>query len=177
MKSILMSIKPKYCALIERGEKTIEVRKTRPKIETPFKVYMYCTKEKNDTFFTTQHFATYSIAYVGNGKVIGEFVCDMVEKIMPDSEYYSYGYNIDDDMMPEICLTRKELCDYGNGKHLYGLHISDLKIYDNSKELSEFKVLKKSPKGCGCIYLEYESYISRPPQSWCYVEENVDGTR
>lgn len=34
MKSVLISIKPKYCELIVNGEKTIEVRKSRPKIET-----------------------------------------------------------------------------------------------------------------------------------------------
>lgn len=47
MKSILQSIKPKYCELIAAGKKTIEVRKTRPKLETPFKVYIYCTKGEN----------------------------------------------------------------------------------------------------------------------------------
>lgn len=46
MKSVMISIKPKYCELIASGKKTVEVRKTRPKIETPFKCYIYCTKEK-----------------------------------------------------------------------------------------------------------------------------------
>ena len=36
-KSVLISIRPKWCELIASGEKTIEVRKTRPKLETPFK--------------------------------------------------------------------------------------------------------------------------------------------
>ena len=43
MKAILLSIRPEWCDLIIRGQKTIEVRKTRPKLETPFKVYIYCT--------------------------------------------------------------------------------------------------------------------------------------
>lgn len=46
---VLLPIKPKWCELIASGKKTIEVRKTRPKIETPFKCYIYCTKTK-DTF-------------------------------------------------------------------------------------------------------------------------------
>lgn len=46
MKSILQSIKPQYCELIARGKKTIEVRKTRPKLDVPFKVYIYCTRGK-----------------------------------------------------------------------------------------------------------------------------------
>lgn len=43
MKSVLISIKPKWCELIASGKKTVEVRKTRPKIETPFKCYIYQT--------------------------------------------------------------------------------------------------------------------------------------
>ena len=46
MKSILISIQPKWCELIASGKKTIEVRKTRPKLETPFKCYIYETKGK-----------------------------------------------------------------------------------------------------------------------------------
>mgnify|MGYP000588302884 FL=1 len=71
MKSVILSIKPKYCELIASGKKTIEVRKTRPKIETPFKCYVYCTKEyyrKGNGYFQGKYC----------GKVIGEFVCDEI---------------------------------------------------------------------------------------------------
>lgn len=92
--------------------------------------------------------------------------------------------------LKEMCLTAQELFDYiGVGKHLYGWHISDLKIYDKPKELSEFKTppCDKSEKACGnCKWLvkintpdvyECECYvedgrsITRPPQSWQYVEK------
>ena len=43
-KAVLISINPEWCDLILRGDKTAEVRKTKPKLETPFKVYIYCTK-------------------------------------------------------------------------------------------------------------------------------------
>lgn len=43
MKSVLISIQPRWCELIASGKKTIEIRKTKPKLETPFKVYIYCT--------------------------------------------------------------------------------------------------------------------------------------
>ncbi len=36
-KAVMISIRPKWCEKIVNGEKTIEVRKTRPKLETPFK--------------------------------------------------------------------------------------------------------------------------------------------
>jgi len=51
MESVLISIQPKWCELIASGKKTIEVRKTRPKLDTPFKVYIYCTKDKKNIFF------------------------------------------------------------------------------------------------------------------------------
>ena len=44
MKSVLISIQPKWCELIASGKKTVEVRKTKPKLETPFKCYIYCTQ-------------------------------------------------------------------------------------------------------------------------------------
>lgn len=35
-KSVLISIRPEWVEKILSGEKTLEVRKTRPKLETPF---------------------------------------------------------------------------------------------------------------------------------------------
>ena len=51
MKSVLISIQPKWVEKICRGEKTIEVRKSRPKLETPFKVYIYQTKSKENSIY------------------------------------------------------------------------------------------------------------------------------
>ena len=62
-KAVLISIRPKWCEKIINGQKTIEVRKTRPKMDTPFKCYIY---------------------KCGNGKVIGEFLCD---EIIEDRTY------------------------------------------------------------------------------------------
>ena len=53
MKSILQSIRPQYCELIAAGKKTIEVRKTRPKLDVPFKAYIYCTK--GDTLYQSAY--------------------------------------------------------------------------------------------------------------------------
>lgn len=41
-KSVMLSVRPERCEKICCGEKTIEVRKTRPKLQTPFKCYIYC---------------------------------------------------------------------------------------------------------------------------------------
>lgn len=44
MKDVLISIKPSWCLYIAIGAKTVELRKNRPRLKTPFKVYIYCTK-------------------------------------------------------------------------------------------------------------------------------------
>ncbi len=172
MKSVLISIKPKYCELIASGKKTIEVRKTRPKLETPFKCYIYCTKEfyrKGDGYFQGKYC----------GKVIGEFICDYIEKYesveSPIKGYVEYQVTLQK-LCEEMRLSINEFCSYGNGKPLYGWHISDLKIYDKPKDLSEFA--KPCNHNCfaRCHHYRGKEYecekpiITRPPQSWCYVE-------
>ena len=193
-KAVLLSIKPKWCELIANSKKTVEVRKTKPKIETPFKVYIYCTSSnkheclmQNESGVKLIYAFDYKSAipcggYIANGKVIGEFVCDA---IFPMSVWYS---NSNDRLSrreyPYTCLTDKEIMDYlGNGVEGYGWHISDLVIYDKPKELSEFWSADKCPYASkdGCTY-KYHCFragqtkrcgdtLTRPPQSWCYVEE------
>ena len=158
MTSVLISIQPKWCELITKGEKTIEVRKTRPKIETPFKCYIYCTGG----------YAPPDSNVFGRGwrkSVIGEFICDEIIEYpyMTDGYSSSYGYlNITRDGLIMMRLKYSELETYGDGKTIYGWHISDLKIYDEPKELCEFK-------HCGVNY-HFDPVIKRPPQSWCYCE-------
>ena len=174
MKSIMISIQPKWCAKIESGAKTIEVRKTRPKIETPFKCYIYESKGK--TKYWSQPMP---IPYrEGGGKVIGEFVCNNIEKFV-------VGSLACDDVEKQACLSYKEICDYFYGENYdntvrigYGWHISELKIYDKPKELGEFrkpcdyagKVIQSACFPDNCNHCAWKG-ITRPPQSWCYVEE------
>ena len=56
-KAVLISIRPKWVEKIVNGEKTIEVRKTRPKMNTPFKCYIYCTLPKypHEDFIATDY--------------------------------------------------------------------------------------------------------------------------
>ncbi len=216
MKSVLMSIRPKWCELICRPvkmgdgtttrRKTLELRKTAP--EAPFKGFIYCTKAKEhfslggglyacrDTLYRLpageikfgdafelwadwggQHDANNIL----NGKVIGEFICD-----------YVLGHcemaNADIAEM-QGCVPREDILKYSNGKEVKGWHISDLVIYDKPKELGEFYKECEQPDCDDCPHLHFEntpnSYegwcefdekipITRPPQSWCYVEEVKD---
>ena len=174
MKAVLISTQPKWVDKITSGEKTVEVRKTRPKSDTPFKVYIYCAKGKDllreVTCWNTRtgiHKTNYKIINldyctnkIANGKVIGEFVCDRIDEFDCDRVFMEYcvkGYIGAYLPIREMCLTKKQLIEYGKGKTLYGWHISDLKIYDKPKELSEFNNLKRQP-------------IQRAFQSWGYVE-------
>lgn len=157
MKSILMSIRPEWCKKIFDGEKSIEVRKTRPLIDMPFKVYVYETKAR---FVKCVRGACTKYGY-GSGKVIGSFICDRIDEIEPDLEYYSDGYDIDDDRLAETCLTREQLREYGKGVTLYGWHITEPKLFDKPRELGEFFDRKGEP-------------IKRAFQSWgyCYGQKN-----
>ena len=179
-KAVMLSIRPKWAEKIANGEKTIEVRKTRPKIDTPFKCYIYCTLPKypHEDFIATDYPMP---QFYGGGKVVGEFTCDCIDRLAPANEPYGI-YDIDDDYVLQTCLENGALWDYGHGTPLYGWHISDLRIYAEARELSEFR---RATDPCDSCHAEYtwectgckklSGDIKRPPQSWCYVEAMKDG--
>ena len=184
MKGVLISIQPKWCEMIASGKKTIEVRKTRPKIETPFKVYVYMIKHK--WIFKLLPFLKNRFA-----KVIGEFVCDNIENLTYNCDGYGdewHEWNDEDVECEDMCLSEKELEDYLSTSNGYGWHISELKIYDKPKGLGEFSSYGCKIVGDCCINYDCPNcidngwmqppdckidgcYLTRPPQSWCYVEE------
>ena len=133
-KAVMISIRPRWCELIANGDKTIEIRKTRPKLETPFKCYIYCTMDHPYISVSCGELdkLNYRTNTVGrcNGKVIGEFTCDRIYGLAPLN-------HAPDDVEQQACLTREEIVRYLKGVG-YGWHISDLKIYDKPKELGDF---------------------------------------
>ena len=166
MKKVLISISAKWCELIASGRKTIEVRKTRPKIETPFKCYIYMTSKGNKPIKeieTPNGFAYVEVDYKMAGKVIGEFVCD---EMIEDKR----GENTDV-FSKFALLSLDEQKKYGANKPLYGWHISDLKIYEKPKELGEFGNYKT--EWIQWYHSDDKVFypLTRPPQSWQYVEE------
>lgn len=208
-KSVLISIRPQWCAKIANGEKTIEVRKSKPKLETPFKCYIYCTvggdalcpphmnspkwdihRQGNGTAKgrkMTARERDKSDYRFANGKVIGEFVCDSVMDFFGDSRFW-----LDEKAVEQSCLTGDQIREYANGKEsVYGWHISDLQIYDKPRGLSEFTPMCRYREDDGCCQhkkvacgfqeadynqdgslnlVECGRKVTRPPQSWCYVE-------
>lgn len=201
MKDVLISVRPQWVEKIASRECTILVRKARPKLETPFKCYIYCTngtqlldirKERiyldtNKSFLLTNGKSNKVICSTppqANRKISGEFICDRIicSQAYFDSQGKNHLTNIFAEDIKKTCLTEYELWNYIAGKavkanEMYDgwlWHISDLKIYDSPKELSEFY------KGCNdsddpmygsyCSCCEKKNKLTRPPQSWCYVE-------
>lgn len=138
MRAIIQSYTPQECERIINGQQTIKVCKTAPK-ETPFKVYIYCTSVKNMPLakYVEVHKKTNGRIDCWYGKVIGEYVCEKMDEIVPSGS----GYMINAD--------RKYANMIAKGRTL---HISNVKIYDNPKELKEFN-------------------LTRPLHDWQYVED------
>lgn len=169
-KAVLISIQPKWCELIASGQKTLEVRKTKPKLKPPFKCYIYCTLKGSNEFFKENLNGDVAKWNRGKwdlrkGKVIGEFTCDT---FVLDR---TYGH--DPLFYGAACMNAIEVAAYALNNPMYGWHISDFKIYDKPRELSEFanssSRLRFSDTKDG-FPLQW-SGLQKPPQSWCYVKE------
>lgn len=181
MKSVMISIRPKWCELIASGKKTIEVRKTKPQALPPFKCYIYCTSGETlykssatGQIICTKH-SPEALAHhtILNKRVIGEFICDWCDPFKPchaDFAELSLG----------SLVTPRGLYAYAKGQTLYGWHITDLKLYAEPKEISEFKRWNRTEQTAPCahVYALYspcesceECNLKRAPQSWRYVEE------
>lgn len=179
-KAVLISIRPEWVDKILSGEKTLEVRKTRPKLEAPFKVYIYCTAGK--LIYEVNNGMMCNIS--GGKLVVGEFTCNKTTNLFSNSRFW-----LNEDDVLQACLSAAEIRKYADGANgLYGWHISDLKIYDQPKDLNEFwlppELYCEKERCGGCPYdqvadvngeysfdCEWKRPLTRPPQSWCYVEE------
>lgn len=225
MNEIMLSVRPKWCELIAKGQKTIEIRKTKPNCDVPFKVYIYCTKPskkyltvcgcmilnsdelfrlptgeiKRGSSVEMMMYDNYTTDNFLNGKVIGEFTCDRIYELetqSPGGSYYVKGEDrsTTNDVARQSCLFLKDMHEYLRSKGGYGWHISYLKIYDEPKQLSEFRNFCayrnndgtcQFEKGeCDCVNFNFNTdysvtcaecldFMSRPPRSWCYVERRA----
>lgn len=174
MKAVLISIRPYWVFLIIakimgwniQQRKTIEVRKNYPKAENWNKVAkIYCSKDKRSFSKIPKEYQPLMERFLG--KVIGEFVCDtfVVDKTFGHDAMFNAA----------ACMSDAEVSAYCLNAEMYGWHISNLQIYEWPKEISEFyHVCNKQHTDCSkCLDLRDNTctQITRPPQSWCYVEE------
>ena len=177
MKAVMLSLRPQWCELIFNGEKTIEVRKSRPSIDTPFTVYVYQTKHKGGKKIVSE---VLNSVY-GGGKVIGSFVCDRIREIIPLG---LRGFKLGAEWLKEMCLSKEQLDEYGGLKTLYSWHITEPKLFDKPRDITEFALYGRCAEDCdeydicardsedgrmSCKYFK-RTFLERPPQSYCFVE-------
>lgn len=196
-KAVMASIQPYYVFLIIARlmgwnipqDKKVEVRKDFPKDKYwNKKAHIYCSKSKKSFNRIPKEYQPLMRPFLG--KVIGKFTCDYVDECIPDykpitQKFFNYDFWDKRGERLEDCLTDEEKAEYAQGKTLYGWQISDLKIYDKPKELREFKdihtcffgkthncYIEKVCKNSNydCVNRQFIC-LTRPPQSWCYVEE------
>lgn len=181
--AILISIRPEWLEKILNGEKTIEIRKTKPKCELPCKVYIYCTKgsyskNKQDILCYYNNTNKYELfnkkqyekefCFDVNGKVVAEFILNEVTDLRKMHHLKATGL-----ILYKGAMDMAQYHEYGGR---YAWHISNLKIYDKPKELSEFrKICDVGPivLCSNCRKCKY-GLFTRPPQSYCYCEELED---
>lgn len=189
MKAVLISIKPNWCKLIWSGMKTVEVRKTRPTLETPFKAYIYCTGHDGWVMKLPK-----AGVQKMDSRVIGEFTCDKIDRLAhveamgsnepPKLQIVTpdLWYKPADELLQAACLTEAQAKKYLKGGDGYGWNISNLKIYDKPVKLKNFWAIQPcTHRGdcCTCRRWDTEKLIcrgekfgiERPPQSWYYVED------
>ena len=163
-RSVMLSVRPEWVDKIASGDKTIEIRKTRPKMEPPFKCYIYQTMPKRGDI---NHM---------DGRVVGEFTCDRIMRYVKiETNRYDVKYmrqDVGDTLahyleksdFDSMAMKPERFVKYGNGRQLYGWHISDLKVYDEPRALQSFK--KWHDDGMW----SHHQPITKAPQSWCYVD-------
>ena len=180
MTSIMLSIRPEWCEKIFNGEKTLELRKTKPKLRPPYKCYVYETVTCNFSrdFLGKEYYR----GTQGRGMVIGEFTCDYVQGTVDPA-----GGLVDVIDEKCSCLSAKQIIEYAAGDIVYFWRISKPKLYDEPKSITDFKAGNACPyltkEGCSYKFHCFRAgklkrcgdYLNKPPQSWCYVEEIEHG--
>lgn len=171
-KSILLSVQPQWAYKILGYLKELEIRKKFPKDFVGW-VYIYCTKQKPYLVWREKH-KDYRISSDSennaNGKVVGRFWCDKVEEIN----------NHDKKILEKSCLTEEQLLNYTNKKPFYGVHINAVEIFDEPKELSEFRSCHTTKYKCVEKQVRRDTFITykqlnknhrltKAPQNYCYI--------
>lgn len=183
MNAIIMVLTPKECNLLFNGSMSMLVRKSLPKkLSFPFKVYVYRTKDKVGKAIVNEVLN----GVYGGGKVIGEFVCDEKHNIQFTGASYMINNDISltNGIAKQSCLWFDDMFSYLGVKGGVALHITAPKLYDTPKELGEFKKACGFESNCGACkrkkylqeggnmrFIGCDKTITRPLQSWCYVEE------
>ncbi|MGN1105245.1 MAG: ASCH domain-containing protein [Huintestinicola sp.] len=139
-KAVLISINPEWCDFIKLGTKTVEVRKSRPKLNVPFKVYIYCTIHGCSFLVGRKH------PLSGNGMVVGEFICNKIEVLDPNQVFDA------DAVFSSTCLTSKQIIEYSDiGHEELALRKRELKLKEKAASEGDNAALAKLDEVLGKI--------------------------
>lgn len=124
--TIILSLHDRWWVKVLAGEKPLEIRKTRPAGQGPFRVLVYVT---------------------GTGEIKGEFACKDFLKIRTIPEVQSRAGLQKIDVQAGSCLTGQQLKEYAgsSGKPLWGWYVSEVKEYYTPHPLSLYG-LKRPPQ-------------------------------
>lgn len=152
MKAILLSIKPEWAEKIYNGEKTIEWRKSRPRLDRNnhhTRVYIYETAPVKRI---TGHFTLF-----------GTFAVDVNEMLKPPVSGGRYG------MTPQFVRTMLEDMERSGRVPAGGL----AKYQGDAKEIYGWTVSRfiKPTRIMPCRLDSFD--LKHPPQSWQYVEDII----
>lgn len=124
--AVLLSLKPQYWQLYLEREKSMEIRKSYPDLQTPFDIFVYETKTKSSGYGP------------GRGRVVGKLHCvEILESI--------YGENYEW-FCAAGCLSQEEIYKYAGGKPLYGWAVGIAEVYDEPQTLEEMFGMKRPPQ-------------------------------
>lgn len=157
MKAIILSVNPPHAGNLVDGLKTIEWR-TKPLPEC--KAYIYETKKNG-----------------GSGLIIGEVVIGENAKCNTNrldrvSDFVKAG-KVSSDYIREYAKAH-------NTDVIYANMVWQEKRYEEPKKITEFKRLNRTEENAPCAHTKWlygdcasckECNLTRPPQSWQFVEE------
>lgn len=156
---VIASIRGRWCLKIFGLLKLFELRKTIPNLPTPFRVLVYCSKAtapNKDTCFLDLFWGArpkligvaLKDVIPANGKIIGEFICDGIEKAVGITrQNVAIPHS---DILKAACVPEEESLKYASGSTVWAWHIKDPTLYRRPKDLSEYG-------------------LTRAPQSWQYL--------
>lgn len=201
MNAIIMVLTPKECSLLFNGSMSMLVRKSMPKkLSFPFKVYVYQKKHKGGKAIINEVLNSVYGGGKVIGEFVCDKVIKYGYDVISCAKFEVNGAYVKEAKRYNAgaCLSEEEMYEYSNGNPLYGWHITAPKLYDTPKELSEFSrygYMKIEHAGSGyvfcdntqCGYCELAEVIAglykppvcrkggckitRPPQSFMYVED------
>ena len=180
MKAVLISVQAEHNANIEKGLKTEELRTRVPKCELPIKFYTY-ESGKNGRHKVTNEWIcreireypnpdSYPLSLVDRACVPFSYICDYAK----DGEKFLRGLVISDLVIYD---KPKKLSEFYLARHCF--NYKNVDIVKNV--MGDYVTQYFNNSLCRrCIYydnglnwcekIDGKKAITRPPQSWCYVE-------